>query len=594
MTKNRIALKVLVETAYVQYALFPVLVSVLTAIAWLFGGACAAWQWWAAVLLVMPIGFLTLKTWKMRLASFAMLGLFLLLLWSVSSVLWISCLGEDMPEYHYPAIRLMTEGWNPVWQSTFGQIADFVKTLGLTEGMFRMPHVAFMPKTLWGFCATANKFTKDPYCLFAPLIVAVLPVALARIWMSLSRFVWPVRCFALALVLVFLPGPYHCIDLIVSVSGVALVMTMLVAIKDDEWDWMSLFVFSFWMCVAKQTSCLSCFVFWLFFTAWNVCTRARRTRVVKIFSLGTILFGLFCVTNVSPYLTSAIHYGHPLYPVYTGDAIRYPANKEIGGDFLCRNEDAAQIGHVGMFVSSYVSAKLAHAYYKLKLGVKEFEPRCFVWDIEGGSGSQTNIKYRLLIVFSLMIVLALGDGRLKMFALVVYGALGLVPAETVGYLRYVPWWSVMLIFALMAIMEWRGVFHKLKPFALFLGVLFFSLIYRKTFWSSIKHFSGEVERSFCARKILRESPPSVVYVYYPSCWADDFAKNGVRSGFSNRFDDNEANLMLLVREAEELRDCQVRTLPQKDYKQSDLDAGFCKFLGDPVFRVDSRYKIRAK
>ena len=132
---------------------FPVMVVTIVATTFLFpSGRCSAWQWWVAVMGTVPLCFM--GTRSCRRGSIAV-GCFLFLLgfvWILAHVT-VAPTAYDTRAYHHPAIRMMIEGWNPVWQGTFEGIQE---ATGISRHEMRAYHVLAMPKGVWYFCAAAS------------------------------------------------------------------------------------------------------------------------------------------------------------------------------------------------------------------------------------------------------------------------------------------------------------------------------------------------------------------------------------------------------------------------------------------------------
>ena len=101
-----------------QILLFPVLVVLIVSVTFLFGGRCAAWHWWLSVLAVLTIPFTcsSCMSWD-AVKSDCFFMMFLIIVWILSNV-FIATGGHDQNIYHFPAIRMLSLGWNPVYSAT--------------------------------------------------------------------------------------------------------------------------------------------------------------------------------------------------------------------------------------------------------------------------------------------------------------------------------------------------------------------------------------------------------------------------------------------------------------------------------------------
>lgn len=424
---------------------FPVLATLLVAVAFLLGGYCDIWQWWGAVIgaclcmLGMP-GASIRERWG-GVVVFLFLLLFLWILagcWAGQSV--------DESEYRFPAIRMMMLGWNPVhspsWEKTVWGLEAF-------EGC-RAWHVFYMARGVEMFCALFALALKAPLALslglpallLAPVIRSILGVP----GFSKRNLVVVTLLFGGGLAL-----PEGVVDNVICLAAVGLLVSMYRVLCGRSIPWLRLFVFSFWMMVAKQSGLCTCFVFWaLFSVAWCWQRRAGIFCAVRpLFLLCVGLASAFLLVGLSPYVTSWRNHGHPLWPTYTKASEEAPC--DLTADFLIRNSDAQKMGHVGLFVNAYVSETLSLAFYRVWHGVRIFSPHCQTWRQGNGAGtsatSPTNPSTRILLVCSTMLILLLGCRRERWFLVLPWGGLFLFPSWYLGYLRYVPWWTVLPMFA---------------------------------------------------------------------------------------------------------------------------------------------------
>ena len=99
-----------------ELAWFSILVPVLAFAAFMLGGSCAAWQWWVAAAAAVTTGFCG-RRWRDGVCA----GLFFV---AWMAVVWIGCGLAVAPGwfdesvYHIPAVRMLADGWNPIYVST--------------------------------------------------------------------------------------------------------------------------------------------------------------------------------------------------------------------------------------------------------------------------------------------------------------------------------------------------------------------------------------------------------------------------------------------------------------------------------------------
>lgn len=455
----------------VGLAVFPLFVVGLATASFLFGGVCAPWQFTVALLGALGL-LLALpgRVWRARLWGALGFLLFLGIVWALAGC--FAANGADNSSYHLPVTRLLMMGWNPVLDSTPTQLVARGMPLG---GMWHW-HVLFIAHPVEVFNAVFGFFTRTPLDLTFPLSAFLLPMTLGAVWRMARGLGWGLGARAAALAaltgeLVALgQGVEGAVDAVVGLSGVGLLATMARVLRGER-RWAPLLFFSFWMMVAKQSSLLTCFVFWVGFALaalWRF-RGAWKAWVLRLACWGVLLVGALCWVCATPYLTSWARFGHPLYPAYTADAERFPTH-DITGDFHNRNEDARQMGHVGHLFNAYVSPTLARKWYAWRLKKPGFMPACEVWKQgsprNDGTGAPTTPVERGLFVGSLGILLLFADRRLLPPILLCLAGLFCFPTQYIGYLRYVPWVALLPCLAAGALCAWlarRVVGHRWFP-----------------------------------------------------------------------------------------------------------------------------------
>ena len=152
----------LFETAWL---LFPVCVTLTTALTFLCGGRVTPFQWWGCLLGALGFIFFWGK-YSLRSRITVCIGMLLLLalLWVCAGVIFVR-FWTDFSCYHYPAIRLLIEGWNPIYDATPESITT---TIGINTKWMRVWHILSMPKAAWYFSAAAYPFFKAPFNLLFP------------------------------------------------------------------------------------------------------------------------------------------------------------------------------------------------------------------------------------------------------------------------------------------------------------------------------------------------------------------------------------------------------------------------------------------
>ena len=490
-----------------QLLAFPVLVTVLVATTFLFGGRCAAWQWWAGFALTVAFGFVSQgrAAWK---TSLAFAG-FLAIIWVVGGIL-INPGWTDSCTCHQPAVRLLIEGWNPIAEATWPEVE---RAFGLPSDSVKPLHILFMPKGVWYFDAAAFFFLRNPEnLLWAPMAFLGVSVILT-IWRSTRH----AGCLA-SLSSIFLAWaielPYLLtVDGVVALAATGLFFAMWSAARAGEWDRIELAVYTFWMLTAKPSSLLHALVFWAIFgavTVWRC--RARWSEVARKAARPLAALALaFAVTSASPFATAWRDEGHPLYPRFTADPVRHPA-VDLIGDFHDRNEDAAAMGHLGAYVNAFVSKSLAHWHYRRTLERPDFCPHSVVWEQQIGdsvkTGSPTSPLAKAMFVLSFVILMIFGSWPERMIAVMVVAGTMALPTELLGYVRYTPWSLVGIPFAALTL-------ARTGSYGFRLGAVLAALAIGAVLGPGrqVAAWSALVDEAAAQRELLAASPLARMYVF---------------------------------------------------------------------------------
>ena len=424
------------------FLVFPIAVVVLASASFVFGGCCAAWQWWLAIVLAVASGF-----WRRTAREGVCTGL-IFLLWM--AIAWVGCGLAVAPNwfdesvYHIPAVRMLADGWNPLFVSTPEELLSLT---GFAQTDFRVDHVLFMPKIVWVFSAVAYFFTNDLLNPLVPILWFLVPPVMMRIWRSMegSSLVW--KALAVPLVYCLLFNSAYVIDVVVQLAAIGLLLSFEEVLSGRRIDVLSLVAYSFWMMGAKPPGLLHGGLFWAIFLAFAFFRKVSWRPLAQVAAAVSILLALACAT---PYLTSIRHYGHPFYPRYTLDEKRFPV-RNITEDFLTgQNEDAASMGFAGRYFYSFVSPSLARTWYRWWLDKPGFQPysennRHYPND---GDGTEP-IRFGMRVAFwaSVALLLLVGRKSFRPIAVMVVLGTAAMPLPLLGYTRYIPWWLLPLLFA---------------------------------------------------------------------------------------------------------------------------------------------------
>ena len=428
-----------------QVLVFPLLVVLLACASFLFGGTCAAWQWWTTVAAVTLVPFARRDQWRSALGA---AGLFALLLLALRCLIpplgWDDTTCPDMAVYHLPMVQLLIEGWNPVADP---MAEGITASLGLDLWGMAPLHVAFLPKTAAVFSAVAYTFVRDPYALTFPLLVLLwLGVFLTGVRMFRGFARWALLAalvFVLPMVAWRLP-----VDLGVAFASCGLLLSMQNALRGKGCDWLSLTIWAAWMMNFKFNGVLGAFVFCAAFAAatiWRNRTEWKRWAF-RFAAFGCVLVALWGLVSWNPLLTSWRTYGHPLYPFKTVDAERFPV-MDLTWDIQFGNADFLAMGKAGQFAHAYISPKATVAFYRWYLNRPDFEPFGAWWSWpEFPSGT---VRAALWAVFAVLLIFPAG----RLWALAGFILMLSVPDDVIGFTRYQPWFSALGCLAVALVAE---------------------------------------------------------------------------------------------------------------------------------------------
>lgn len=419
---------------------FPTVVVLLATAAFAFGGRCALWQWWLAALITVAIGF-----WRRPVREGMRTGL-VFLAWL--AVVWVGCGLAIAPNwfdesvYHIPAVRMLADGWNPLYVRTPESLLQFA---GLEAGDCRIDHIVFLPKIVWVFDAVAFHFTGELLNPMIPIMWFLLPAVVLHVWCAMegSHVIW--KLLAVPLLYCLLSNSAYLIDAVVALAAIGLFLSFEEVLSARRTDVISLAAYSFWMMGAKTNGLVHGGLFWgifLVFVFW------RKTFTRKLYVVVGAVAVMLMVACASPFLTSLLDYGHPLYPQYTFDQKRFP-RREMAWEFAtCQNADAAQMGYVGRYVNAFVSPLLARAWYRWWLDKPAFSQESAVWrhyPTDGDGSSPTRCGVRIAFWVSTLLLLFAARKPFRPIALMVLVGICSVPPLMLGYIRYIPWWLAPIL-----------------------------------------------------------------------------------------------------------------------------------------------------
>ena len=426
--------------------LFPTLAVVLANAAFWAGGHVAAWQWWMALVLAFAAAAWREHPRRIALGVTAYLALM--------GGAWIYCglfspsgSGDEIA-CHFPAVRLLLAGWNPLYEASCESMASLY---GLPSKSMTFMHVLVQPKSASVFNALAHGFMRENFNLTQPAALFLfLPTAL-QLMRSTANFPWWARLLGVSFLVYVLPPNAFNPDVVAMLASVGLLLVFHRHLAEKELDTLPLVVFTFWMLTAKPYSTLHCLIFWGVFLATALLTRRWNRRIIFA---GLASVTLLILAGFSPYGTSWRDHGHPFYPRYGGPNGAPAAN--LTSDFITgQNADAAAMGRIGAFMHAYVSPGLTRNAYAWKLGQPDFHPTSWNWKQYPNDheicDTPLSAGRRRILLAALLAMLAFGGAAGRACACSMIAGLFAMPTEMQGYLRYVPWYMSAPLFAMLVL-----------------------------------------------------------------------------------------------------------------------------------------------
>ena len=390
-------------------------------------------------------------------------------------------------------------GWNPIWESTYEAIQSIC---GTADSCDIWP-VLSMPRPVWYFTAVATFFTKNQFDFYHPIVLIFFCSSLGYALRVIKGSNILIKLVSVFSVIAATHVYDHALDMVMSLSALGLFACQFSYLKDRIWRPLPLAVFSFWMCSAKQTGIAFCAVSWMCFGIVLLVIERRdwRRTCMRFLKIGGFCCGFCILANISPYITSAIHYSHPLYPQFSFDKERFPT-VNFTNDFLSLNEDGKVVAdsRLAMFLNAFVSPELVRNFYAWKLAKPDFRARGSTWAQGGGANGwdtqlRSDTRYWIMIPIVLMIILG---GLAERFISVVMLLCTLVlPTEMIGLPRYVTMIKFSIVFCLpmiWSISEGRSILR-------FVLWIFLALIG----WGQLCEFAQEELRLLDRRLTIYES-----------------------------------------------------------------------------------------
>ncbi|MEK7401493.1 MAG: hypothetical protein AABZ80_03935 [Gemmatimonadota bacterium] len=222
-------------------------------------------------------------------------------------------LSYDGQNYHQTGIRLLADGWNPVW--------DPARSESVVSGQ----HVSGLPKGMWVLAAMVAQATGSIEAGKAMHLVAMTAAwllawpALVVLGVDARRARLMALVAALSPVAVQQVATYH-VDGLVSSAFVAALALAVLWIRTGNRAWGVALAFeAAWLATLKFNAAALALELAVAIAAWVAWReRARLASALRFAALATVLA---LAQGINPYITNIVRYGHPAYPLRGRGAI---------------------------------------------------------------------------------------------------------------------------------------------------------------------------------------------------------------------------------------------------------------------------------
>lgn len=416
--------------------------------------------------------------------------------------------------YHFPAVRLLADGWNPLEVRTPEAFRD---AFGFVQGDMEVYHALFQMKGVWLFDAVAQKFTCEFFSPMMPLTLVLFPAVAIRMCRVVQGTAG--RMLAAVVLYALVPRSFFSLDAALTLSAIGLMAALYAVVRGSRPDVPALAGYTAWLAASKLNGIGHAVVIWAVF---GCIVLAKRLPVKRLFAAIGLAVLVFLPLGITPFVTSAIDYGHPLYPHLSRDPAHPPV--DICADFEWkRNDDMKSMGHLASLANAYVSPSLVRGIVRGATGRDDFLPRSQLFEHYpglSGDGGVTAVHWSVRVLFWIAVAFlcAAGGWPGRMIALMSIVGLAAVPTRMIGYVRYVPWALAPVLFSVAAASHMPLSMRRLASAAVFCALVLVSPL-------SLPHQVFDTVRDVYAGALAREyldarhsSPPRVLYPPQSQRW----------------------------------------------------------------------------
>ena len=308
--------------------------------------------------------------------------------------------------YHFPAVRLLADGWNPLEVRTPEAFRD---AFGFVQGDMEIVHVLFQMKGVWLFNAVAQNFTREFFSPMLPLTLVLFPAVAIRVCRTVQGVVG--RMLAVVVLYFLIPRSFFSLDAALTLSAIGLMASMYAVVRGCRPDVPVLAGYTAWLAASKLNGIGHAVVIWAVFGCIVFAKHLPVKRLLAAIGLAALVF---LPLGITPFVTGAVDYGHPLFP----HCSRNPAHPQIDicADFEWkRNDDMKSMGHLASLANAYVSPSLVRWIVRNATGRDDFLPRNQMFEHYpglSGDGGVTAVHWSVRILFWISVAFLCCGGKM--------------------------------------------------------------------------------------------------------------------------------------------------------------------------------------
>ena len=328
--------------------------------------------------------------------------------------------------YHVPMLRLLAEGWNPIFTSSIEKFTTHIADMGILSPY----HTLFLPKTS-ALCGALTSLSTGLWCADAFLgYTFILFLFITAYRFSYNQ--WTTNSIACTLFALSLTCTTKLTSLLagqVDYTSYAALMSATLSlslwIKSNSLRNLTTFAISLIFCMTCKSTGFICGIILLIVGL----LQSYQNHLYWRFFISTLFLVFFI--GASPLITAWIQYGSPFYPSMTFDPNITPI--DITNDFI-GNSDGERMGYLARVVYAWFSKTLAIKGCEWFYNAPNFSPEFYV--VCGVEGLGT--LFRLLFCLSMIALLLSKKNAVFWFSLFILISSNLAPLKYLGYNRYFP------------------------------------------------------------------------------------------------------------------------------------------------------------